>query len=167
MKKQLLLLLPLFLLFQGCLGSDTPTCSDSDVKELVHEIIDDDIQDDLILSYFKNTYPDKVMQYAMLKNYEGISDMIPDKAKEKMKKADEIPEFIAAKKEMESQFSKMSLKLTSIRSTKIDDPLKKVSCSATMKVQLPDYDLITYDLNYDAQVTDDGEELIVEVHDLE
>lgn len=142
MKKQIFLLISSLFIFQGC-SSDAPSCSSSDVENLVLEISVEEIQKSLFLKY---GYAASMM-YKRVKNnnFDGIA------------KEDEKAILIQLREQYDSI---NDLSLDSVRTSEVDDKLLKSTCEGNLNLNGK-----SIDITYDAQTTDGGD-LYVNVYGL-
>jgi hypothetical protein len=141
MKKQILLLISALFIFQGC-SSDAPSCSSSDVKNLVLEISIEEIQKALFARFGGGAS----IMYERVKNnnFDGIKES--DKAG-----------WIQLREQYDSI---TNLSLDSIRTSEVDDKLLKSTCEGDLNLNGK-----SFNITYDAQITDEGD-LYVNVYGL-
>lgn len=131
----------LFLL-SGCSSSDTPSCSSSDVKNLVLEISIEDIQKSLFARFGGGA--SVIYERVKNKNFDDI-------------KESEKAGFIQMRKQYDSI---NDLTLDSIRTSEVNDKLMKSTCEGNLNLNGK-----SFNIKYDAQTTDDGD-LYVNVYGL-
>jgi len=142
MKKILLVYLSGLFLLSGCSNNNAPSCSSSDVKDLVLEISVNEIQKSLFYRFGKGA---SVMYNKVKSN--KFNDI----------KESERASWIQLRKQYDSI---NNLTLTSIRTKEVDDKLLKSTCEGNL--HLNDR---SFEIKYDAQITDDGD-LYVNVYGL-
>lgn len=141
------------MLFTGC-GEPSYKGADKNVKNLVLEIAHDEFRNQISGKIYANMTNIPVEIIGMDVSYEALKKKAAKDsyAKKAIAKADEA-------------MSKIKLSLTDIRTNKIDKEIKKSYNSATIVMLMPDGKKFADDIDYTAQVTNDGN-LYVEVKGL-
>lgn len=142
--------------FTGCLGeSDTVSCSGETVNQLVEEIATPIIKEELFIKLLNN----KGMANGML--YQSVKAMAEFSDKE-IDYNDTVKGYDEAKAELEKEFEKSNFILTDIRTTAKEKEINKVVCMGKATLETINY-TVSYDLEYEAQLGDDKENVYVEI----
>jgi hypothetical protein len=136
--------------FTGC-GSASYKGADANVKKLVLKIARKEFRNQLSADIYKKLTNIPIGIMRMNVSYESLK-----------KKA--AKDFYAKKaiSKIDEAMSKVKLSLTNIRTNKIEKEIKKSYNSATLVIVAPDGKKFTNNIDYTAQVTEDGK-LYVEV----
>lgn len=138
MKKLLLLLISLLTI--SCSLNSTPKCADEDVKRNAIEILNQNIKDDLTKEYIEKNYNHRDAYAYAVDN--GLDlEKYPEEERKKIEKdAENYATNILNKS-----------KVINIRTDKIEDDIKKCSCSADIE----NNELTEIEIDYTAQYTED------------
>ncbi len=138
MKKVLLVCLGGLFLLSGCSSSDAPSCSSSDVKDLVLEISVEEMQKSLFYRFGRGA--SEMYEKVKSNNFDDI-------------KENEKASWIKLREQYDSINNLTSdLILDSIRTSKVDDKLLKSTCEGNLNLNGK-----SFNITYDAQITDSGD----------
>ncbi len=145
MKNSKIILLLVFIsAFYAC--SNTPSCNQEDVKELVSNIVKKKVKKELKNKYFWEHYYELNDAREFAKDKGLNVDKIVNEKKEELKL------------KSESFVEGMSFKIKNIRLLKLQEKLKKCSCVANFIIndELIDEQVKNMNIIYTAQYTEDG-----------
>jgi len=142
----------------GC-GKSVPSCSDSEVTELVAELSKDKILPYVIIkengekrvSYFDGA------SFLSLLSQNGLGNKLKNNA---TKKEQQLWDKISKAMEIAEKNLLKQIKITGIRTNHKDSVAKKVQCSA--EIEHPD--IRSYTIDYTAQYTEDNQ-VVVEIYE--
>ena len=138
MKK--LIIVSLSLLSISCSSNSTPECADEVVKRTAIEILNENIKEVLTKEYVSKNY-----------NYEDTYAYALDNGLDLEKYPDEERKKIEKKAENYATTILSKSKVINIRTDKLEDDIKKCSCSADIE----NSELSKIEIDYTAQYTED------------
>ena len=154
--------------FSGCLGEDI-SCSEETVQELVKELTQEDITNNIFLMKYQNgDYGETNMVTSSMimganGNIEVLHNFLGGYGETGEDLANSIyGKLLEGKKELVKSLTLDSISLDTFLTTAKDKELSKVECTATINIS---HESNTYSFNteYTAQLTDDKEQVYVEV----
>ena len=162
--KHLLIVGLTIITLSGCFNEEI-TCTDESVKKLVEEIVIPEIKESLKLERIKKENLGHAMLYATYKraNMDIGTFMKGDKL------AAYQQTLNTAQNDVNEIFEGYKFALINMRTTNKDKELHKVSCSGTAQLTFAIYpeDPVDTGISYNAQLSDDMENVYVEVTEME
>lgn len=132
-------------LLTSCSFMNQPKCADEDVKLVANQILTEQLQDEIVEQYIRDNYSySDSYQYASDNRIDA--QKYTDTEREKVKKAG-------------LNYAKTLLsksKIINIRTNKIEEEIKKCSCSA----EIENKDLNQIEIDYTAQYPEDSDEKV-------
>lgn len=115
----------IFFLLNSC-TSEQPKCNDDDVKEILFDIVKEQLQIQLEDTYYQEKY-----NYSDVRNYARDNNMNVDSVNKKV----ELRIKEEAREYAISKISEAVFKLNGIRVLNIDEELKKCDCAAELLIE--------------------------------
>jgi hypothetical protein len=151
----------IIILFTGCLKEEEVNCNDSAVQGLIQEIISESLIDKIVFKKAireKKKEPDYKSNPFMTEEFmEGMFILMI--MQEKNKEGSVINKLY---KQTLSEIKAQTFSLTDVMTTKKEKELSRVECKANLNIGLQSGNY-TFDIVYNAQLTDDKESIFVEV----